>query len=325
MENSLIGKSEIYMVTCNVTGKRYIGQVQCFYKSANRLRGAGVERRWKDHCYYASKNVQGRGARYLMNNIQKYGAHNHSIKTIFICPTSQANYWEIKYIRQFETQVPRGMNIMLGGKASPLAEETKQKLSESKKGKYIGDKNPMWGKNHSKETVDKIKRALTGKPLTQTCKENMSKSHQQNIIQGKLPPRRKHNNLPMYIYHVKSSNKQGYEIRHHPKLRQKQFTAKTLTLEQNLQRAIDYLADEENPKTQKQQQTYQEYRNLPRYIRHVRSEKFEGFEVKLHPTLQNKKWTNMKLSMEEKFKLAEKYLEEGSETRRLSVNANNPF
>jgi len=52
----------------------------------------------------------------------------------------------------------------------------------------------------------------------------------------------------------------------------------------------------------------------------VSTEKFIGFEVKGHPTLQNKKWTNMKFSMEEKLKLAKDYLDEGSETRRLSVN-----
>lgn len=104
--------------------------------------------------------------------------------------------------------------------------------------------------------------------------------------------------------HVKSSNKEGYEVRHHPNLKQKQFTSKSITLEENLQRAIAYLADEKNPNNQKEQQTYQEYKNLPRYIRHVRSEKYEGFEVKYHPTLSNKKWTNMNLSMEEKLKLA---------------------
>lgn len=316
----LIGKSEIYMVINNITGKRYIGQVQCFYKRPNgRYDKMGCERRWLGHVTYAKSNVKGRGARYLMNSIQKYGKHNHSIKPIFICPTYQANYWEIKFIRQYKTQVPNGMNIMKGGKASPLAEETKRKLSEAKKGKYTGDKNPMFGKHHSKETVDKIKQALTGKPLTQKCKDNMSKAHQQNMELGKLPVRRKHNELPKYIYHVKSKNKQGYEIRHHPTLKQKQFTMKTVSLEENLQRAIAYLQDENNPNNQKTIIEQKEYKNLPRYVRYVRSEKFEGFEVKFHPKLPNKKWTNMKLTMEEKLNLANEYLDEGSETRRLSV------
>jgi len=144
-ENPLIGKSEIYMVINKITGKRYIGQVACFYNNQNRLKKAGIEFRWKNHCDYAKKNVQGRGSRCLMNNIQKYGAHNFMVKPIFICKTEMANYWEIKFIRQYNAQTPNGMNIMKGGKNSPLAEITKQKLSESKKGKYCGEKKSNVG------------------------------------------------------------------------------------------------------------------------------------------------------------------------------------
>lgn len=318
-EHPLIGKSEIYMVINKETGKRYIGQTQCYCKRNNRYDKMGTEIRWKGHVHYAKKNIQGRGARCLMNNIRKYGEHNFIVKPIFICPTEQANYWEIKFIRQYDTQTPNGMNIMKGGKNSPLAEITKAKISEARKGKYTGENNPMWGKHHTTETILKIKDALLGKPLPDTTKINMSKAHKKNIEEGILPQRRKHNDLPKYIYHVKSKNKKGYEIRHHPTLKQKQFTMKTITLEENLQRAIDYLKDDSNIKNQKQKIEFETYKNLPRYIRHVYSEKYEGFEVKNHPTLSNKKWTNMKLTMEEKLNLAKKYLEEGSETKRLSV------
>ena len=308
-DNPLIGKSEIYMVINKVTGKRYIGQVACFYMRPNgRYDKTGLEIRWKGHVHYAKRNVQGRGARCLMNNIQKYGEHNFIIKPIFICPTEQANYWEIKYIRQYDTQTPNGMNIMKGGKNSPLAEITKVKISEARKGKYSGENNPMWGKHHTEEAISKIKDALIGKPLPYTTKINMSKSHTKNMEEGILPPRRKHNDLPKYIYHVKSKIKAGYEIRHHPTLKQKQFIMKTITLEENLQRAIDYLKDTANVENQKKNIEFQTYDNFPRYIRHVRSEKFEGFEVKFHPSLVNKKWTNMKLSMEQKLDLAKQYL-----------------
>lgn len=218
-KNSLIGKSEIYMVINNITGKRYIGQTQCYGKRGNCIRKLGIQVRWSGHCSDAKRNIQGRGAKCLIDSIQKYGKDNHIIKPIFICPTYQANYWEVKYIRQYNTQVPNGMNIEKGGKKAPLAEETKKKLSESKKGKYVGEKNPMWGKHHSKKTVEKIKDALKGKPLRQECKENMSKSHKLNMEKGILPPRRKYSELPKYIYHIVNSKKEGYEIRNHPKLK----------------------------------------------------------------------------------------------------------
>jgi group I intron endonuclease len=320
-ENALIDKSEIYMVTCNITGKKYIGQVQCYGKRQKKLRRIGIEIRWKCHVSDAKQNTKGRGARYLKHNIQKYGQHNHTIKTIFICPTSQANYWEIKYIRQYNTQVPNGMNIMKGGKNSPLAEETKKKLSEAKKGKYTGDKNPMWGKHHTIETISKIKDALTGKPLTEECKTNMSIAHCKNKENGKLPPRRKYEELPKYIYHVKNKIKEGYEIRNHPILKQKQFTMKSIPLEENLKRAIEYLKDINNSKNFKEKREIKKYTNLPRYIHQIETEKFSGFEIKCHSKLKNKKWTSMKLSMEEKLKLAKEYLDESSETKRLSVNS----
>lgn len=62
------------------------------------------------------------------------------------------------------------------------------------------------------------------------------------------------------------------------------------------------------------------YNNLPRYVRHIVTEKYQGFEVKDHPTLKHKKWTSMKITMEEKLKLTKEYLEKSSETKRLSVN-----
>lgn len=121
-----------------------------------------------------------RGARYLIKSIRKHGVDSHKVKTIFICPTTQANYYEVKFIRQYNTQVPSGLNIMKGGKNAPLAEETKKKLSEAKKGRYTGEQNPMFGKHHSEETREKIRQTQIGKVLPQSQKENMSKAHTQH-------------------------------------------------------------------------------------------------------------------------------------------------
>lgn len=315
--NNLIGKSEIYCITNIQTGKKYIGQAQCYYKNKDgNYYKAGYKKRFESHIYKAKNNTN--GCRYLSHSILKYGEQNHTIEVIFTCPTEEANYWEIEYIKKYNTVIPNGMNIMEGGKCAVHSDETKKLLSESKKGKYTGENNPMYGKKHTEETIEKIKDALTGVALTSECKANMSKSHQENLQAGKLPPRRKFD-LPKYIYHVKSKNKEGYEIRHHPKLKQKQFTAKTISLEENLQRAINYLKDENNPNNQKQEIQSKTYENLPRYIRQVRSEKYEGFEIKFHPTLANKKWTSMKMSMDEKLKIAKEYLDKGSETKSLSA------
>lgn len=44
-----------------------------------------------------------------------------------------------------------------------LSEEHRRKLSEAKKGKYIGEKNPNWGKKMSEETKEKLRQANIGR------------------------------------------------------------------------------------------------------------------------------------------------------------------
>ena len=216
--------------------------------------------------------------------MKKYGKHNFSIKTIFICNSgTEANYYETKFIRQYKTlckphweyhylqgislisevsteskiksevkpsrrkcfsevKTPDGgMNIMRGGKCSPLSKETKKKLSESKKGKYVGDKNPNYGKKTSEEAKQKMREKLTGKKLKESVKENMKKNHKERKDKGILPPRRKHNDLPKYIYHVKNAKYEGYEIRNHNTLKNRKFCSMKISLEEKLELAKQYL------------------------------------------------------------------------------------
>jgi hypothetical protein len=318
MNSKLLDKSEIYIIKNKITEKIYIGQVKCYYKTGTTYIKAGCEYRLKHHIYMAKNKKKYNSATALIDSIIKYGAHNHDIKPIFICPNNKANYYEVKYIRQYNTQIPNGLNIMKGGKKCELEIETKKKLSESKKGCYTGNQNPMWGKCHSDIFKEKMRLQQQGKILSKNIKKNMSITHNKNLNEGKLPPRRKHINLPKYIYYIKSQNKEGYEIRNHPILKQKQFVKKTISLEENLKLAILYLKDENNQNNFKQKRKYKEY-NVPQYVRQINSEKYEGFEVKNHPVKLNKKWTTMKLTMEEKLELVKKYLEESSETISLSV------
>jgi group I intron endonuclease len=241
----LLGKSEIYMITNNITGKKYIGQTKCYYNNKKRFEYYGSEKRFKSHCVDAKNNIQGRGARCLINSIRKYGKGNHSIKPLFICDESKANYFETKFIRQYKTIVPNGMNIMKGGKACSLAEETKKKLSESKKGRYTGSDNPNYGKKTSEEAKQKMREKLTGVPLKESVKENMRKSHKNRKDKGILPPRRKHSDLPKYIYHVINKQYEGYEVRNHTSLKNRKFCSMKLTMEEKLEQAIKYITEKE--------------------------------------------------------------------------------
>jgi hypothetical protein len=55
------------------------------------------------------------------------------------------------------------------------SQETIDKMSDLKKGKYVGDKNPMFGKTHSQEARDKISEANTGRVVSIEVRNEMSK------------------------------------------------------------------------------------------------------------------------------------------------------
>jgi hypothetical protein len=44
------------------------------------------------------------------------------------------------------------------GQVKVISEEQKKKQSEIMKGRYIGDKNPFYGKNHTNETLEKLRK-----------------------------------------------------------------------------------------------------------------------------------------------------------------------
>ena len=67
----------------------------------------------------------------------------------------------------------KGENNHFYGKSH--SQETKDKISDLKRGKYIGNENHMFGKNHSQETRDKISQANTGRVVSVEVRNEMSK------------------------------------------------------------------------------------------------------------------------------------------------------
>lgn len=136
----------IYKYTSPV-GKEYIGQTT----------NEAVRR----NCWFNSKRYAGK----LINKARrKYGANNFKYEVLYkqsYCTQRYANYdlnrREIYYIGLFNTYT-NGYNMTIGGDTTlglEMSLEAKAKLSELAKLR-TGDKNPFYGKTHSKEVRIKL-------------------------------------------------------------------------------------------------------------------------------------------------------------------------
>lgn len=185
----------IYKIENKVNGKIYIGQTT--KKSFDERYRGDVERNTHN--------------KHLQNSIKKYGIENFKIdECLCECDSEEElNEAEKFYIDYFNTMDPNhGYNKREGGNGGKLSDETKEKLSESikkaladpetkkkmseaRKGKYCGEKNPMWGK-HAKdymteeaiqmrrkkisESLKGEKNPMYGKPLSNEHKRKLSEA-----------------------------------------------------------------------------------------------------------------------------------------------------
>ena len=98
-----------------------------------------------------------------MNAILKYGYSKFSIEILEYCSPEKCIEREQYYIDQFKPEY----NISLTAGAPMTdrshSEETKNKISESRKGILSGKNHPMFGINHSEETKQKISKSLLGR------------------------------------------------------------------------------------------------------------------------------------------------------------------
>ena len=132
----------IYLIKNKINGKCYIGQAMCFTGSNNNR--WGTLGRWKSHIREATKSNQDHCV--LLNNaIRKYDENNFEVTTLIKCNKDDLDEWEIKYVTQYNSVQPNGYNIRFGGYSSKNNESTIQKM-----------KDAHTGKEHSKETKDKI-------------------------------------------------------------------------------------------------------------------------------------------------------------------------
>lgn len=217
------------MLQCKITNKRYIGQAVCYIKSGhNTFRTHGSEGRWIKHIQEARSHNNRCSA--LNSAIRKYSHHNFILRTLLICDERQLDYFETKFIRQYNTLCPSGYNLRAGGSRGRHSQTTKDKLVVAKS----GENNHMYGKHHTVEAKAKISAGNSGKIRTDEYRLNMSR------VKGRNESNK---NLPMYVYYVKRGKFEGYVVKHHPRmsLTKKSFTSTKYTMDEKLQQASDYV------------------------------------------------------------------------------------
>lgn len=121
---------------------------------------------------------------YWKKHLKAHNVKINEIQTLILFETT--NYYELcergRYYSElydivnsdeWANLIPEtGEKSVLGMKHS---EETKKKISEIHKGRFCGEKNPMFGKTVSQETRDKISEANIGKKRTEDTKNKIRK------------------------------------------------------------------------------------------------------------------------------------------------------
>ena len=123
----------IYVLENKTNGKLYVGQ------------STNLKKRLKSHRYRCRNKCA------INNAINKHSWKAFK-KHVFYIPESLLDYFETEMIKHLDSLVHHnGYNLETGGnKNKHRSEESKKRQSESRKGKYIGEKHPNFGKTGDK-------------------------------------------------------------------------------------------------------------------------------------------------------------------------------
>lgn len=152
----------IYKITNKINSKVYIGQ------TVRTLEERISEHRRNKNCI-------------MYKAFEKHGFRNFKFEIIDEASNiNELNQKEINWINFYNCLSPIGYNQCEGG-CNTLGyhhrEDSKQKMSEHKKGRYTKEENHFYGKTHTDKQKAKWSEQRKGRVLSDEWKENLKKSH----------------------------------------------------------------------------------------------------------------------------------------------------
>jgi hypothetical protein len=174
----------IYLITCLVRGKKYIG-----------ITVGTVRQRWSNHVTGAKANRC--PGSYLHKAIRRYGSQSFKIETIYQADSrSEAEVCERGLIAAHRTFAPAGMNMTSGGEGTrdfcrPHSQTTRHKIGEANRKRVITAETRLRqsiahsGKKLSDAHRKALSEARKGKP-----KSVEQRKKQADSVRGRKFPRR---------------------------------------------------------------------------------------------------------------------------------------
>ena len=143
----------IYLITCLVTGKYYVGQTTW-----------PLARRWSGH-KTAAKKLQKHG--HLQLSLRKYGPENHVVEVLTDAPQIELNRLERLWVIALDaTNQEVGMNLTFGGDGSGT--KTKEERAAISL-RMMGNQHGL-GSTHAPEERVRIGLRSSGRPMCSTTR-----------------------------------------------------------------------------------------------------------------------------------------------------------